>query len=156
MLDAQKYSLDQVAAALGRREGAIRRRIATLGIKDRPVRNPGKWWTAEETETMTTMHRDGHTWEEIGAALGRTASACRGKYERILNPEQHTQAVIRNKAACGIFGSGKPAPITRRPAGATSEERTATRAGSFAGGPRVWNTPRGGSAQRQAATAGRT
>lgn len=107
MLDAQKYSLDQVAAALGRREGAIRRRIATLGIKDRPVRNPGKWWTAEETETMTTMHRDGHTWEEIGAALGRTASACRGKYERILNPEQHTQAVIRNKAALRDFWQRK-------------------------------------------------
>ena len=103
MLDAQKYSLDQVAAELGRREGAIRRRIATLGIKDRPVRNPGKWWTAEETETMTTMHRDGHTWEEIGAALGRTASACRGKYERILNPGQHTQAVRKNKVALRDF-----------------------------------------------------
>lgn len=107
MLNAQQYTLDQVAAELGRREGAIRRRIATLGIKDRPVRNPGKWWTAEETETMLQMHRDAHTWEEIGATLGRTASACRGKYERILNPDQNTRAVTKNKEALRDFWQRK-------------------------------------------------
>lgn len=99
MLEAQKYTLDEIAAELQRKEGAIRRRIATLGIKHRPIRNPGKWWTSEEIETMLQMHREGIAWEDIGARIGRSAAACRGRYERILNPESMTREVRENKAA---------------------------------------------------------
>lgn len=99
MLEAQKYGLDEIAEALSRREGAIRRRIETLGIKHRPVRNPGKWWKPEEIDTLLQMHREGSSFEEIGAKIGRTASACRGRYERILNPDSMTREVRNNKAA---------------------------------------------------------
>lgn len=66
----------------------------------------GTAWTAEE-DTYLREHVKDQSREEIAAAIGRTASACRGKYERILNPEQHTQAVIRNKAALRDFWQRK-------------------------------------------------
>ena len=103
MLRAQRYGLDEIAAELNRREGAIRRRIDTLGMKERPVRNPGKWWSAEDVETLQRLHRQGATWEEIGAKVGRTASACRGRYERILNPESMRREARNNKAALREF-----------------------------------------------------
>lgn len=99
MLRAQRYSLDEIAADLDRKEGAIRRRIHDLGIKDRPVRNPGKWWTEEEIAIMRKMHSEGRAWEDIGATLGRTASACRGRYERLLNPDSYTKEAVENKRA---------------------------------------------------------
>ncbi len=103
MLEAQRYGLDEIAAELSRREGAIRRRIETLGIRHRPVRNPGKWWTPEEIETLLQMHREGMSFEEIGARIGRSASACRGRYERLLNPDAMTREVRTNKAALRDF-----------------------------------------------------
>ena len=103
MLKAHRYSLDEIAEALNRREGAIRRRIDTLGMKERPVRNPGKWWTQEEIETMQRLHAEGMAWEDIGARIGRTASACRGRYERLLNPDAMTREVRDNKKALRPF-----------------------------------------------------
>lgn len=103
LLKAQKYGLDEIAARLQRKEGAIRRRIATLDIKDRPVRNPGKWWTQEEIDTMLQLHREGLEWEDIGAKIGRSAAACRGRYERILNPDSMTREVRDNKKALQEF-----------------------------------------------------
>ena len=103
MLEAQRYNLDEIAAELNRREGAIRRRIDTLGIMHRPIRNPGKKWTEEEIETLLKMHREGHSFEDIGARIGRTASACRGRYERLLNPYSMTRDVRNNKEALKGF-----------------------------------------------------
>ena len=103
LLEAQKYGLDEIAAKLSRKEGAIRRRIDTLGIKHRPIRNPGKWWTQEEINALLQMHKEGHSFEEIGEKIGRTASACRGRYERILNPDSMTREVRNNKAALREF-----------------------------------------------------
>ena len=99
MLEAQKFTLDEIAADLHRREGAIRRRMDTLGIRERPIRNPGKWWTQSELDTLLRMHKDGSSFEEIAARIGRSASACRGRYERTLNPDSMTREIRDNKAA---------------------------------------------------------
>ena len=99
MLEAQRYSIDEIAAALDRREGAIRRRITSLGTKHRPVRNPGKRWTTQEVDTLLQRHREGREWEEIGAELGRTGQACRARFERVLNPQSTNGAAKKNKAA---------------------------------------------------------
>lgn len=87
MLNQFRYSYDDLQRIFNRSEGAIRRRIKALGIKALPLRNPGKWWTEEETEELQRRKEAGDSWETIAQALGRSASACRGKYERILNPE---------------------------------------------------------------------
>ena len=107
MLEAQKFTLDEIAEALSRREGAIRRRIDTLGIKERPIRNPGKWWTQAEIDTLLQMHRDGSGFEEIAARIGRSASACRGRYERLLNPDIMTREIRDNKTALKDFFQAK-------------------------------------------------
>lgn len=86
-LNTFRYSYDDLQRMLNRSEGAIRRRIATLGVKALPIRNPGKWWTQEETAKLLQLRQAGESWEAIAEITGRSASACRGKYERVYNPD---------------------------------------------------------------------
>lgn len=81
------YTYDQLCKKLNRSEGAIKRRILTLGLKQRPIRNYSKQWQDEEVHKLLKMRADGHCWEEIGRNLNRSGSAVRGKYERLQNPE---------------------------------------------------------------------
>lgn len=87
LLDEYKYTYNDLCKKLNRTEGAIKRRIITLGLIQRPIRNYDKHWTDKETEKLLTMKAKGHGWEEIGRALERSGSAVRGKYERLQNPE---------------------------------------------------------------------
>lgn len=96
-LNEFRYTYDDLQRMFNRSEGAIRRRIGTLGIKALPIRNPGKWWTEEEKAQLVEMREAGNSWEAIAEALGRSASACRGRYERILNPEYMRRYMRDNK-----------------------------------------------------------
>lgn len=87
LLDKYEYTYDDLCKALNRTEGAIKRRIITLGLTQRPIRNYDRHWTEEETEKLLVMKSKGHCWEEIGRELNRSGSAVRGKYERLQNPE---------------------------------------------------------------------
>lgn len=87
LLDKYEYTYDDLCKALNRTEGAIKRRIITLGLTQRPIRNYDRHWTDEETEKLLIMKSKGHCWEEIGRELNRSGSAVRGKYERLQNPE---------------------------------------------------------------------
>lgn len=87
LLEKYEYTYDDLCKKLNRTEGAIKRRIITLGLTARPIRNYDRHWTDEETEKLLTMKAKGHCWEEIGRALDRSGSAVRGKYERLQNPE---------------------------------------------------------------------
>lgn len=87
LLDQYKYTYDDLCKEMNRTEGAIKRRIITLGLAQRPIRHYDKQWTDEETEELLAMKAKGHCWEEIGRALNRSGSAVRGKYERLQNPE---------------------------------------------------------------------
>ncbi|MCD8308921.1 MAG: hypothetical protein LUD19_03620 [Clostridia bacterium] len=87
MLKAYRYTFDDLCRELNRTEGAIKRRILTLGLSYRPLRNYDKHWTDDEVETLLRMKAEGHCWEEIGRSLHRSGSAVRGKYERLQNPE---------------------------------------------------------------------
>lgn len=81
------FTYDDLCKQLNRTEGAIKRRICTLGLLYRPVRNYDRHWTDEETEILLTMRAAGYCWEEIGRTLNRSGSAVRGKYERLQNPD---------------------------------------------------------------------
>ena len=86
MLKEQKYTYTQISEKLKRSEGAVKRRIMELGIKERPVKNQARKWTEEETAALIDMIDAGLTWETIAEKLGRGTMAVRGKYERLLNP----------------------------------------------------------------------
>lgn len=87
LLDQYKFSVGEIAAELGRTEGAIKRRVLDLGIKQRPVKQTNRKWTEKQIATMLDMLDRGYGFEQIGKQLGRTGSAVRGKLEQLNNPE---------------------------------------------------------------------
>ena len=87
MLNQYQYTYDDVCRELNRSEGAIKRRMVTLGLKQRPIRHYAKHWQDDETEMLLSMKEAGHCFEEIGRRLKRSGSAVRGKYERLQHPE---------------------------------------------------------------------
>lgn len=82
-----KYTIDQLADIFHRREGAIKRRIYDLCIDAKPQRNRHREWTDKETQQLVFLRQEGYSFEQIGKKLGRSASSCRGKAERLENPE---------------------------------------------------------------------
>lgn len=87
LLAQYKYTYGDLCREMNRTEGAIKRRIITLGLPYRPVRNYDRHWQDDEVETLLRMRAAGHCWEEIGRRLDRSGSAVRGKYERLQNPD---------------------------------------------------------------------
>lgn len=98
-LKQYKYSYNDLCRLLNRTEGAIKRRITTLGLIYRPIRNYDRQWQDSEVETLLTMRAAGHCWEEIGRQLERSGSAVRGKYERLQNPEYCKRYYRRQREA---------------------------------------------------------
>jgi len=87
LLKQYKHTYNDLCVLLNRTEGAIKRRIITLSLRERPIRNYDRHWTDEEEETLLKLRAEGHCWDEIGRRLSRSGSATRGKYERLQNPE---------------------------------------------------------------------
>lgn len=98
-LKQYKYTYNDLCGLMNRTEGAIKRRIITLGLIYRPVRNYDQQWQDNEIETLLTMRAAGHCWEEIGRQLKRSGSAVRGKYERLQNPEYCKRYYRRQREA---------------------------------------------------------
>lgn len=92
LLKKYKYTYSDLAAMLHRSEGAIKRRIITKGIRDRPVRAESRAWTEAEEKKLVEMRIQGYGWDNIAAELKRTSLCVRGKYERLLNPEYSRRA----------------------------------------------------------------
>lgn len=86
MLQANQYTYTDIATELRRSEGAVKRRILDLQIKEKPVRNKAKPWTDEEIDTLLEMIDQGYTYQQIAEKMGRSELATRGKYERLQNP----------------------------------------------------------------------
>lgn len=87
MLKEYKYTYTDLAQELRRSEGAVKRRIITLGLTERPIRKENRPWTEAEEQQLIKMRDEGYGWDNIAAELNRTALCVRGKYERLLNPE---------------------------------------------------------------------
>lgn len=86
MLKANRYTYTDLSRELRRSEGAVKRRITDLQIKEKPVRKKNKAWTEEEVELLLDMINQGFTYPQIAEKLERSAMAVRGKYERLQNP----------------------------------------------------------------------
>lgn len=81
------YTVDQLADIFHRTEQAVSRRIYDLCIDVRPQKNKKKQWDEEETQKLIFLRQEGYSFEQIGKEVGRSASSCRGKMERLENPE---------------------------------------------------------------------
>lgn len=82
MLNQYRYSFSEIAADVNRTESAVKRHIYDLGLQQRPDRQDSRKWTEDEIGVMLDMIGRGYSFEQIGAHLGRTGLAVRGKYER--------------------------------------------------------------------------
>lgn len=92
-----RYTYADLSKRLNRTEGAVKRRIHDLGIKQRPIRLENRLWTESETQTLLKLWGRGYSYERIADELGRTALQVRGKHERILNPEMSKRAYRNHK-----------------------------------------------------------
>lgn len=92
-----KYSYAELAKLLGRTEGAIKRRCCDLNLKERPLRAKCNMWAENETQELINYFNQGYSWELISDKLSRSAQSCRGKFERLQNPEWCTRGYRRER-----------------------------------------------------------
>ena len=79
-----KYTYPEIANELGRSEGAVKKRLQDLGIKFRPVRlDNHRKYTPEEERIIHEGVAAGRSIETIAYQIGRSATAVRGKLERL-------------------------------------------------------------------------
>lgn len=77
---AQKYTVDDIAKMLQRSDGAVQRRISTLGLKDKPIRAYNhNSYTDDEINLIKSMVRNNCNYYEISKKIGRSEKAIRGK-----------------------------------------------------------------------------
>lgn len=91
LLNQYRHTYDELCHELNRSESSIKRRISTLGIKQRPLRRSNQKWTAKEISVLVHMFAAGYDFDQIGHKLNRSGLAVRGKYERLTNPEYMKQ-----------------------------------------------------------------
>jgi hypothetical protein len=84
LLKAHCFTYPEIARRLRRTQGAVKRRIIDLGLKERPVRldNHVKY-TDEEVKQLVEMYEKGYSFEVIGEKLNKSALGIRGKLERM-------------------------------------------------------------------------
>ena len=81
LLNRKAYTTDQIAEELRRSEGAVVRRISTLKLKTKPLRNsPHTNWTTQELALLRQLISDGHNYQSISREIPRhSEKAIRGK-----------------------------------------------------------------------------
>lgn len=85
MLNEYKYTYRELSLSLKRTEGAIKKRLTDLNIKNRPIRMPNhNPWTEEETQLLIDLYHKGHNRNTFPNYINRSAQACGGKIERLI------------------------------------------------------------------------
>lgn len=88
MLKTYSYSYNEIANALNRTEGAVVRRMSTLGIKYRPLKAENhRKWTNEEKELLHKMIIQGYSYVTIAEKIGRGQKAVQGMVYRVYGTE---------------------------------------------------------------------
>lgn len=85
MLNSYKYTYRELSLRLQRTEGAIKRRMITLGIKARPLKMPNhNKWKDEEVKLLIHLYYKGYCKNTIANYINRSSQACGGKIERLI------------------------------------------------------------------------
>lgn len=90
LLKSYKYTTDQIAERLGRSEGAVARRVISIGTKYRPLRNsPHTPWTRSEIQLLQRIIAEGGNYEAIRSKIPmHSTKAIRGMVFRLYNTEK--------------------------------------------------------------------
>lgn len=86
LLNSYKYSYRDISERLRRTEGAIKRRVLDLGLKQRPLKaDNNRLWKEDEVKLLINLRNKGYSPEVISERFGgtRSALAIRGKLERL-------------------------------------------------------------------------
>lgn len=85
LLKSYKYTYRELSVRLQRTEGAIKRKMVDLKIKERPLKmsnhNP---WTPPEEEKLKELYHKGHTPNTMANYIDRSAQAISGKIKRLI------------------------------------------------------------------------
>lgn len=110
LLKQHRYGYAELSEMLHRSAGAIQRRCADLGVKERPVRADtyGNEWTAEDYRLLADGIRNGDSYTLIGNAIGKSEKAVRGKiyYQYLTESADKVRAMLGS----GEWGDGAPTP----------------------------------------------
>lgn len=86
LLNSYKFSYYDISQRLGRTEGAVKQRMADLGLMQRPIKADNHIpWTDKEIKLLVDLNSKGYRPEAISEKLGgfRSSLAVRGKLERM-------------------------------------------------------------------------
>lgn len=109
----QRYTLTEIARKLNRSEGAIDRRIRTIGIEGRPLRVPahaGKW-TDADYQALADGIRRGVSYPVIAQQIGKGEKTVRSKAFQTYLTENADR--VRAMLGGGKWGDGAPDPSVR-------------------------------------------
>ncbi len=102
-LSLRRYSYSDLSGLLFRTENAIRRRIDTLGLRQRPVRSTSRPWSLADLEKIMELNAKGYGNDQIGLMVNRTANSVRGKIDALKNPERSLRKYRnRNKTSLSV------------------------------------------------------
>ena len=88
LLNAYQYGYREISIRLCRTEGAIKRRMCDLKLRQRPIKADNHTpWTDAEFETVYNMVKDGYKPQIIAEYINRSACAIRGVLERTFGTE---------------------------------------------------------------------
>lgn len=114
LLKQQKYGYAEVAEILHRREGAIQRRCADLGIRERPVKADicGNLWTDDMYRIIAKGIKNGDSYSLIANRIGKSEKAVRGKvYNKYLTESADK---VRTMIGDGQWGDNAPEPKVKQ------------------------------------------
>ena len=114
LLKQQKYGYAEVAEILHRSEGAIQRRCADLGIRERPVKADicGNLWTDDMYRIIAKGIKNGDSYSLIANRIGKSEKAVRGKvYNKYLTESADK---VRTMIGDGQLGDNAPEPKVKQ------------------------------------------
>lgn len=103
-----KYTYSELAVRLRRTEGAVTRRILTLGLKERPLKADNHiLWTEAELSRLAELLKCRVNYELMSVELGKSSKAIRGKVFSTYLTENIDKAAVL--IGTGNWGDGRPA-----------------------------------------------
>lgn len=104
------YSYSEISQRLNRSEGAVAKRIVTLGLKGRPVKADNHdLWTQEQLSRVCALIKCGSSYENISADIGKSSKAIRGLVFRMYLTENLSK--VCKMIGDGDWGNNRPARI---------------------------------------------
>ncbi len=133
LLKQHRYGGKELSERLMRTEGAIQRRICTLGLMERPVKadNHNKW-SDDEYQRLGELIKQGYSYELLSEIFGRSSKAIRGRVYWMYLTEDLDK--VRGIIGNGRWGDNRPErPIKHNTLNTSEREEVRNLASALAG-----------------------